>query len=266
MSFETAASAAASVLCAFVFAFVTKMQKTAEIIDEMKKEMREFKAQFERDMRCELRELKKTCEFLSEKFEEAKLERAELAKENKALTEANEKLVHVCENLKKQVSEHEQRITASEQYSRNCNLEIKGIPVTEEENLPQTLQQIGELLEVNIEESDVDVCHRVSVKKPNAIPNIIVQFRSRAKRDAVLQKARKARLTTHDLGHPSTTAVFIHEHLCPPMKQLLGMAVAQKKAKKWRFVWTNGGKIMARKDESAPIVHIRNAQDVDRIV
>ncbi|KAH9359496.1 hypothetical protein HPB48_000034 [Haemaphysalis longicornis] len=136
----------------------------------------------------------------------------------------------------------------------------------EEENLPQTLQQIGELLEENIEESDIEVCHRVPVKKANAIPNIIVQFRRRAKRDAVLQKARKARLPTHDLGHPSTTAVFKNEHLCPPMKQLLCVAIAQKKAKNWHFVWTNGGNIMARKDESAPILHIRNAQDVDRIV
>lgn len=266
MSFGTAAWAAAGFLCAFSVAFVTKMQKTADLLDEIKKDMREFKAQFERDMRCELRELKKTCEFLSEQFEEAKLERAELAKENKALKAANEKLLNERENLKKRVSEHDQRITASEQYSRNCNLEIKGIPVMEKENLPQTLQQIGELLEENIEESDVEVCHRVPVKKANAILNIIVQFRRRAKRDAVLQKARRARLSTRDLGHPFTTAVFINEHLCPPMKQLLGMAIAQKKAKNWRFVWTNGGKIMARKDESAPILHIRNAQDVDRIV
>ncbi|KAH9384876.1 hypothetical protein HPB48_026906 [Haemaphysalis longicornis] len=242
------------------------MQKTAEILNEMEKEMLEFKAQFERDMRCELRELKNTCEFLSEKSEEAKLERAELAKKNKALKEANEKLGNERENLKTQISEHEQRITASEQYSRNCNLDIKGIPVMEEENLPQTLQQIGELLEENIEESDIEVCHRVPVNYANAISNIIVQFQRRAKRDAVLQKARKARLSTHDLGHPSTTAVFINEHLCPPMKQLRGMAIAQRTAKNWRFVWTNGGNIMARKDESAPIQHIRNGQDVDRIV
>lgn len=225
-----------------------------------KKKCVNSKHSFERDMRCELRELKKTCEFLSEQFEKAKLERAELAKENKALKAANEKLVNERENLKKQVSEHEQRITASEQYSRNCNLEITGIAVMKNENLPQTLQQIGELLVENIEASDVEVCHRVPVKKANAIPNIIVQFRSAAKGKEGAPLKSRSWSPVHYCGVykwtllPAYEATAWHGH-CPEEGQELALCLD--------YI---GGKIMTRKDESAPMLHIRNAQDVDRIV
>lgn len=242
------------------------MADFAEFREAMEKDMREFRAQMERDFRYELRELKKSNQFLSDAFDEQKNDLIALQKENKELKEANKLLLSEYEVLKKQTSLHEQRIMASEQYSRNANVEIKGIPISEEESIPDTLHRIGELIHVPIDESEVEVCHRVPTKNADAPPNIVVQFKSRAKRNAVLEKAKKTRISTRDLGHTSGAPVFINEHLCPAMKQLLGMTVAQKKAKNWRFVWVNYGKILAKKDESSPTLYIRNAQDVEKIV
>ncbi|KAL3235427.1 hypothetical protein MRX96_003314 [Rhipicephalus microplus] len=45
--------------------------------------------------------------------------------------------------FKKQISQQEQRITASEQYSRKCNLKIKEIPILAEEDLGNTFHRIG---------------------------------------------------------------------------------------------------------------------------
>lgn len=242
------------------------MDNFADFREAMEKEVREFKAQMERDFRYELRELKKSVKFLSDSFEEQKKDLVALKKENKELKEANQKLLNDSEVLKKQTSQLEQRLLASEQYSRNANVEIKGIPVSGEESISDTLHRIGELLHEPINESEVEACHRVPTRNVGAPPNIVVQFKSRAKRNAVLEKAKKARISARDLGHTSGAPVFINEHLCPAMKQLLGMTVAQKKAKGWRFVWVSYGKILAKKDETTPSLHIRNAQDIEKIV
>lgn len=87
------------------------------------------------------------------------------------------------ENLKKQVSLHDERITAAAQYSRNCNLAIKGIPVTEKESISQTLHQIVEVLQETIKEINNEVRHRVPVRKADAILKIL--FNSGAARNAM---------------------------------------------------------------------------------
>lgn len=233
---------------------------------ELRKEMREFQAKLERDLRKDLREVKASLEFFNKEFEDRKKERDELAKVNKELQAANEKLLEECQALRTQVLQLEDRVTFSEQYSRNRNLEIKGIPFSEDENLPDALDKIGEALNEPIAKSDIEICHRVPAKKPNTVPNIVVQFKSRPKRDAVLQKARKMRLSTEDLGFSPNSPLFINEHLCPALKRVLGMAIEQKKAKGWKFVWTSNGRVLARKDESSSILYLRNAQDVEKMV
>lgn len=231
---------------------------------ELAKKNNELKAANDANSK-ELIEMKASLNFFNGKYEETKAERTDLSKENKELKASNEKLAEECRALKKQASQLENRVTASEQYSRNRNLEIKGMPLTENENTADLVRQIGDALEVPIEESEIEVCHRVPVKNPSAPPNIVVQFKSRAKRETVLKKAKKMRISTEDLGFSCKSPLYINEHLCPALKQLLGMAIVQKKAKGWRFVWSCDGKILARKEELSPIVHIRNAQDVEKI-
>ncbi|XP_075741524.1 uncharacterized protein LOC142791094 [Rhipicephalus microplus] len=241
------------------------MSELTKLQEETRKEMIEFKSSIERELRKEIGDLKNSVSFLNDEVEKIKKEIADLVGDNKSLRSANEQLSTECEDFKKHMSQQEQRITASEQYSRKCNLEVKGIPKLAEEGLGNTLHRIGGLLNVPVTKDDVEKCHRVPAKNASSIPNIIFRFRSRSKRDLVLQKAKKTRISTQDLGHASNTPVFINEHLCPVLKQLLGAAIAKKKAANWRFVWTNDGRILARKDEGSRVLHIRDASDVEKI-
>lgn len=65
---------------------------------------------------------------------------------------------------------------------------------------------------------------------------VIVRFVSQSARDKLLQDARKKRLTTSDIGFANACSVYVNEHLRPEYKALLGMAIAKKKEKKWKFV------------------------------
>lgn len=239
---------------------------SARFEEEMRKELKEFKSKIERELRKELREVKESLEFLSKQFDESKINNETLQKENEALKKENLALKEDCDKCMKQLNDHETRITNSEQYSRNRNVEIKGIEEGSNENLHEILCQMGTTLNEPITASDIDVCHRVKTKNDASCSNIVVQFKSRSKRDAFLLKARKTRLSTSDIGRSTDKPVFVNEHLCPNLKRLLGMAISKKKACEWKFVWTRDGKIFARKDEQSKVVRVHCESDIAKII
>lgn len=73
------------------------------------------------------------------------------------------------------------------------------------------------------------------------------------------------RLNTKDLGFSDSEQVYVNEHLTRECKQLLGATIGRKKEVNWRYVWTAGGKVLPRKDESAVAIQIRGIQDLDKV-
>lgn len=178
---------------------------------------------------------------------------------------AQESLTLEVEGLKRQLHDTSLRVTAQDQYSRNKNLEIKGVPLTEDENLVNVLGKVGDVLGAKIEEHDIETCHRVPSRKNDSNQNIVVVLNRRAHRDEIIEKARKKRITTEDLGFNGKTPVYVNEHLCPALKKLLGMTIARKKEMNWRFAWAKAGKVFARKAEASPIVRIVCERDLEKI-
>lgn len=171
-----------------------------------------------------------------------------LLKENQAI---NAKYV----SLERKNGELENQIVHLEQYSRNANLEIQGVVKTENESVVAILSTIGDAIEEPISECDIETCHRVPTRNPDKT-NIIVQFKSRSKRDMTLKKARKAWLTNNSLGLGSSSPIYVNEHLCPTLKRLLSMAIRRKKDCQWRSVWTHNGRIFARQSDTSSAISI----------
>lgn len=224
-----------------------------------------MRAALEREFRKEHREMKASLDFFNKQFEDMTNHCCQLEKENHELKAQNASLAQDCAQLRKDAAESERRTTELEQYSRNRNIEVKNVPFVKGENLAQTLEKLGEAISEPITTRDVDVCHRVPSKDPSC-PHIIVQFHSRSKRDTVLEKARKMRLSANDVGHTETAPIYVNEHLCPQLKKLLGLTIAKKKEQSWQFAWSKGGKIFARKNEKSKILHIACASDLSKIV
>ncbi|KAH9372109.1 hypothetical protein HPB48_017358 [Haemaphysalis longicornis] len=200
------------------------MSELTKLRDELRKEMREFEAKMERDLRKELRDLKASLDFFNKEFEKAKAERFELAKVNKELKASNENLAEECRALKKQASQLEDRVTTSEQYSRNRNLEIKGVPLTDDENICEIVRQIGNALEVPIEEGEIEVVtvslSRILVHRQTLLCNSTavpkeMQCSRKQKRCAyppktsVLHPTRHCTLTSTFAQHSSNSLVWL---------------------------------------------------------
>lgn len=248
-----------------------KEEMRTELLKEIRQEFKFFKESLERDLRNEIRDVRteqrqmsQSIDFSLESVEELKQNLASEISKNTSLAKENDELRTKCAALEKKASELERRLTNSEQYSRNTNLEIQGVVKKENEDLSTILSEIGKAIHEPISSSDVECCHRVQTRNPEKT-NIIVQFKSRAKRDAALKKAKKTRITNRDLGLESTCPVYVNEHLCPSLKRLLGMAVKRKYEHKWKSVWSSNGKIYARENDGGDVVQISEERDLAKI-
>lgn len=213
---------------------------------------------FKREMRLELRSVKDSVKFCSDTCDETKAIGADV----KALRQEIGELIKINETLQNENKRLTRRVEELEQYTRLNNLEIKGIK--SDEDPADIVKKIGDVLKEPVASHDIDTCHRIPTRKPGET-NILVRFVRRDKRHAFLAKARKQKLTNDQLGLSGTDSVYVNEHLTQTNKQLLGAAIARKKEVAWKFVWTSGGKVFARKDERMDAVRIQDLADLTKM-
>lgn len=239
--------------------------------EELKQEIKTSKESIERSLSNEIREVRneqaemiKSLEFANKTIEELKTQLANETAKISQLSDDNGMLRSKCTTLERRSQELEKRVVNMEQYSRNANIEIQGVSQEKDENVFDIISKIGSVIEEPITEADIEKCHRVPTRRPGKT-NIIVQFKSRAKRDAALQKAKKARFTNKDVGIDNTNPIYVNEHLCPALKRLLGMAIKRKHDNQWKSVWSINGKIFARQADDMDAIQIINERDLERI-
>lgn len=239
--------------------------------EEMKQELKTFKQTQERELRVDIRELRteqrtqaQSLEYAHKEIEDLKVKLSAEQTKNTKLENENRELQARNMALEATITDFEKRLIQMEQYSRNANLEIQGVPKAVNENVTEILSTLGTAISETITEADIVTCHRVPTRNPEK-SSIVVQFKSRMKRDSALKKARKLRLTNKDIGIDNPSPVYVNEHLCPAQKKLLGMAVKRKYECNWKSVWTFNGKIFARKNDSSDAVHISCERDLGKI-
>lgn len=209
--------------------------------------------------------MKKGVEFMEKEFEAMKQQLAAERAERLSLKKENEKLQARCTENESKIEDLHRRLVQCEQYSRRSNLEIKGLVETANEDVTELVSKIGTAIGEPIIAGDVEVCHRVPTREEGK-STVVVQFKSRSKRDAVLEKARKNRIKNSNVGIPNESPIFVNDHLCPPLKRLLAQAIAKKREHQWRFVWTRNSRIYARKSEASNAVRIQSERDLEKIV
>lgn len=217
-----------------------------------------------RELRNEIREMKESMGFINKAFEEMKKKFEAERVEKEALRKENVELRTMCKEHSRTIVQLEKRVVQCEQYSRRSNVEIRGVTQKENEDVAQLVSKIGEVIGEPISAGDMDACHRVPTREAGK-SNIVVQFRSREKRDSVLEKARKFRVKNNQIGISGESQIYLNEHLCPTLKQLLALAIVKKHECGWRFVWTRNGKIFARKLENSDRIRIETDADLSKI-
>ncbi|CAK1601534.1 unnamed protein product [Parnassius mnemosyne] len=185
-----------------------------------------------------------------------------ITKENETLRAANKSIIT--------------RLTQLEQQTRASNIEIQCVPENRQENLVNTVQQLGNIIKCPIAPENIHFCARIAkmnTKSPRP-RSILVKFSSPRLRDDFLAATIKYnktnntdKLNTSHLGIASAknTPIYVAENLTPEGKIL--HVAARRKAKElgFRFVWVRDGKIFVRKSEGSNYIHIRNHDTVNNL-
>lgn len=177
-------------------------------------------------------------------------------------------LVIENKNLNKKILSLENRVEELEQYSRTNAVEIHGVPFQNNEDVLSVVKEVGKALDMNITDTMIDACHRLG-RKPgpnNSSPGIIVKFVRRLDKEELLKKRRvKSNLSTRHMNLGLDQPVYINESLSPMRRRLFVAARQMKRDKGYRFLWVRGGKILVRKEESAPVIQVACQADLEKM-
>lgn len=205
--------------------------------------------------------------FLSVKYEDQKKELLGLQNENKEMRNETSVIMNSLSEVQKENRELKKKIDEMEQYSRNANVEILGVPETPSEMVETIVGVIGQKLQVNIVKTDIEVAHRIPTNSTQYPKPIVVKFKDRKVRDLVIEKARKTKLKAKDLLDTfPETAVFVNEHLTAERKKLMASARVKKTEMNYKYLWTRSGQIYIKKTDTSHPIKIMCTEDLCKIV
>lgn len=231
----------------------------SQVISTLRKMFEDFKSSIHQ----EVNDLRKSVEFMSNKFdsfcEELKQTKAEL----KSTQDSVRSLSQENELLRKELNE-------LQQYRRRDNVLVFGIPDTPEESVYCVIDKVSQIIGGVDLVSDISVAHRLPAR-PGKTKPIVIRFNKRTSRDSWLQRfkdeARKDAdgpgLSTQRINPQLPPGRFTAgEHLTIATRNLLNSTRDAAKEKGYQFVWTRDCKVFVRKDERSNAVKINSIQDL----
>ncbi|XP_045500730.1 uncharacterized protein LOC123698181 [Colias croceus] len=173
------------------------------------------------------------------------------------------------------IAKLEARLNQSEQENLLNDVEVTGVVESSNENPIHVVITLAQKIGVELSEHDIVSAKRVGLRRhQNTIQSsnvtskpraIVVRLSRRHLRDELLRAARVRRgADTAGTGIGTTTNRFyINEHLTRTNRNLFYLA--RQKGHDWRFIWTRGGRIYARKDSNSRICYIQSIGDIDSV-
>lgn len=173
------------------------------------------------------------------------------------------------QSLTNELNQLKKSINDLEQYSRRDCLEIHGVPATDKEDTSEIVVKVAKLLNIDLKPDEISISHRLGSRKSDSgkqqTPGIIVKFTRRELRNKLYSARKHLRdKITNDIGYTriAPQKLFINESLTSSNQKLFSSCLKAKREYGYKFLWTNYGKILMRKDGSSPVVNIRNEIDL----
>ena len=192
--------------------------------------------------------LTESISFMSDKFDSLikridslEMKYKDVESENKCLK---------ASRLNQRVSEHEDEMNNVQQYMRRDCVEIAGIPQHMGENTNHIVVKVGEVMGINLDESDISISHRLPVPSRNEsyssrlrsgskdgspsndqIPKIIVKFTRREMKEAYYSNRKYLRDKSSldiGMGISCRNRIYISESLSPKNKELFAKSLKFK--------------------------------------
>ncbi|CAG9792894.1 unnamed protein product [Diatraea saccharalis] len=214
----------------------------------------------------QLNDLQTSVKFVSDQYDDLSKSYDKLLNDHKALIEK-------CNHMSMNSSSLIQRVNSLEQYLRESNLEIQGVPESKSENIFGIVKKIANAVGYALSDSSILNCTRVaSMNRDGKRPRTIIakMYSTRCRDEFYSAVARFNRFHMNNKLSSSligiageSRPIFVSEHLSPDNKVLHAATRQKAKENKYKFVWVRNGRIFLRKDETSRFVYIKNREVLD---
>lgn len=201
---------------------------------------------------------------------------------NKELIEFNSKIQNIESHLTQvekvqgqvdiihtRLDKIEEEHNAKEQWTRLNNVEIKGLPQSNHENLFDIISKIGAKIHYSVSKAQINFIARVPTREKDHAKPIIVCFCNRYVKEDFIAAARlafkTAPLSAGQIGLPGHQRIFINDHLTIQNKTLLSKTKKMATDMGFQYVWVKHSKIHARKSDTSPTIVLKSEKDLLRI-
>ena len=217
--------------------------------------------------------LQKLVDFMSAKY-------GELLKQIQGSNEKVVTLTSDVKNLKRDFSGTQKRaleltkdMEDVAQYLRKDCIEIYGLKPTESMSCIEQVKALCKDVQVDLKDDNISSAHPIPRYDKSADEKIIVKFTRRGDRDEFYSKKVAGRKASSlksikdacaTKGVDLNKKIYISESLTPMKKKLFGSVNKLKKELKWKFIWTNHGRIYLKKGEDSSQTHkIDSSEDLE---
>lgn len=221
----------------------------------------------------EMKELRRSMDFFNNKFESMLKELAETRKELLQTKKEKEMLNNKMEEMSEKVNKLEVQVQVLSNQSRQNNLEIAGLPCTPNENCQMLAYNVVKTILPTMKQEEIEEAHRIGHPKDRNGEDkiyrpILVKLKTNKVRDEVFRKKKLLKnVNTVDLGiSKKRERLYINENLCDNTKAILREANSLRKLRGWKYLWTNNGVVLLRKNEEGKVVSIKCKADLALIV
>lgn len=209
-----------------------------------------------------LKEIFRSQQFISAKYDECLIK-------NKHLEETSKSLINENIKLKKELKELKDKIDTHENILKSKNLEIHGIPNEKAEKLNQTVLNVAKNFGIDMHEEDIDYVYRIKSNRKETTDKpgpIIVSFTRKEIKERILSSRKNRSIFAAEIGFQnSKNQVYINEHLSKRNKELLWQARKIKKEKNYKYAWYKNGNIFLRKSDNTGIIKINDESDLNNL-
>ena len=174
--------------------------------------------------------------------------------------------VELLKNENRQIkSDFAARINNLEQRSRIKNLEVVGLkkPTLLETDTSLTLGFLKDVMEADIDISDVDVIHEVPTKRKDKKRVVVVALKHRCKRDEILKLRSNVREYNKDLDQANR--IYVNEQLSPVNRKVFALCSRRKNELGFKFHWTKNGVSFLKKDVNSELFKVSCEEDLVKV-
>ena len=207
-------------------------------------------------------EIIKSMHFMNTAYEDVKLKMQVLEKEKNILKDC--------------ILGLEKKLQDLQFMSRNSSIEIRNIPVGDNESIPEltsVVTRISSALKLDITSNDLRDVYRLPGKR-GVNRSIVAEFSTVNKKTTFLSsvvnfnknRSTVDKLNTETIGMPGKRQpVYVAEYLPPSARRIFYLARNYSKENGYKFCWTSNGNIFIRKEVGDKQILIKSEQCLSNI-